>query len=390
MKKKKTPKFQLNLDSFLGIKTKIKQYFYIDWNTPISEDNPVPLAHFLDSKPSPITWSSIIKWKDVGDIIICSNDNKSFIEDDSKLNVDIQNIIKRVNEKHWDEKRHLMNFLKSHIQKCVRRQKNFSALKSAYEMILLNINEILRRQCIFIFEDVRLKKYFSTMVWLMAAVSKGYTLQSYHINLELKIINDICLEGGSDDEKELNNKIFANDKTIITGINVRDFLFQIENSFSNNMINNEQISILYSIGLRIGFGGREGDMKMIFDYAQLWYRRFILRKNDTLGNLDIEKSKFVCIEFCKENRFKKIDDFVFQGVDMNSYRNICQEICRETEYHYQPSEIESAIWFCSSSVNRRKLPFINEKIMSCWEDIKNILVNKQLYFLDHILKNIYS
>ena len=97
-----------------------------------------------------------------------------------------------------------MNFFKSHLQKCFRRRKNIEGLRTAYEIMLININELLRRVCIIIFEDVILKDYFTTMVWLMAAVSKGYILQSYHINLELKFINDSCLEKNYTDMAELN------------------------------------------------------------------------------------------------------------------------------------------------------------------------------------------
>ena len=35
----------------------------------------------------------------------------------------------------------------------------------------------------------------------MAAVSKGYVLQSYHINLELKFVNELCLENNYNVQK---------------------------------------------------------------------------------------------------------------------------------------------------------------------------------------------
>ena len=180
MKKKK---FQLNLDSFLGIKAKIKQYFYIDWTK--ASYNEIPIAEWLEKKPTGITWSQIIKWKNVGDIIVCCKDNKDFVEEDSQ-NFNIETQLKIINKISWDEKKPVMVFLKSHLQKCLRRKRNVEALRSAYEMMLININEVLRRVCIIIFEDIKLKNYYPTMVWLMAAVAKGFKLQSYHINLELK------------------------------------------------------------------------------------------------------------------------------------------------------------------------------------------------------------
>ncbi len=188
---KKKQKFQLNLDSFLGIKAKIKQYFYIDW-TKATNDK-IPLAEWLNEKPKNVTWSQIIKWKNVGDIMVCCTDNRTFYEEDIK-NFNLESQLRIINRKFWDEKKSLMNFLKSHLQKCLRRKRNIEGLRSSYEMMLININELLRRVCIIIFEDIRLKNYFTTMVWLMAAVSKGYVLQSYQVNLELKFVNDLCLE----------------------------------------------------------------------------------------------------------------------------------------------------------------------------------------------------
>ena len=280
-----------------------------------------------------------------------------------------------------------MNFLKSHLQKCFRRKKNIEALRSSYEMMLINIKELLRRVCIIIFEDVRLKNYFPTMVWLMAAVSKGYQLQSYHINLELKFINDLCLDDGYNDLSELTKYDNHFQK-----VDVRNLLLEIE---SNDLLTKEQKSLIYSIGLRIGFGGREGDMQMIFDYSLIWYNKFKLNlkeKNpeNEVQALDLIKSEFVCIEFCQNNRFKKLEDFVYQGVDMNSYFKIVPEIYEEIEHHYSLEEIENTIWFMSSGLNVRKPPLYDQKMKFCWEEIKDLLKRKQIFFLKYILSKLIT
>ena len=375
MKKKK---FQLNLDSFLGIKAKIKQFFYIDWTKASNEE--IPIAEWLEEKPKGVTWSQIVKWKNVGDIIVCCKDNQAFVEEDSQ-NFNIETQLRIINRMSWDEKKSVMNFLKSHFQKCLRRKRNVEALRSAYEMMLININEVLRRVCIIMFEDIKLKNYFPTMVWLMAAVGKGFKLQSYHINLELKFINDLCLENNFTELSELN-KYNHHYKTI----DVRNLLLEIE---SDERLTNEQKNIIYSIGLRIGYGGREGDMKMIFDYALIWYNKF-KNKEDEVPKMDIIRSKFVCIEYCQNNRFQKIEDFVYQGVDMNSYFKIVPEIYEEIDHHYSMEEIETAIWWFSSGYNVRKGPQYDQKMKFCWEEIKDILKRKQLFFLKYMLSKIAS
>ena len=382
--KKKKQKFQLNLDTFLGIKAKIKQFFYIDWTK--SSNNEIPIAEWLEEKPKGVTWSQMIKWKNVGDILVCCTDNKSFSENDSN-NLNIETQLRLINRKSWDEKKSLMNFLKSHLQTCFRRKKNIEALRSSYEMMLININELLRRVCIIIFEDVRLKNYFPTMVWLMAAVSKGYQLQSYHINLELKFINDLCLDDGYNDLSELTKYDNHFQK-----VDVRNLLLEIE---SNDLLTNEQKSFIYSIGLRIGFGGSEGDMQMIFDYSLIWYNKFKLNSKEKnqeneVQTLDLIKSEFVCLEFCQNNRFKKLEDFVYQGVDMNSYFKIVPEIYEEIEHHYSLEEIEKTIWFMSSGLNVRKPPLYDQKMKFCWEEIKDLLKRKQIFFLKYILSKLIT
>ena len=373
----KDKKFQLNLDSFLGIKAKIKQYFYIDWNKATNVD--IPIAQWLEKKPKNVTWSQILKWKNVGDVMICCTDNKSFIEEDNK-DINIESQLKIINRKLWEEKKPLMNFFKSHLQKCFRRKKNIAALRTAYEIILININELLRRVCIIIFEDVKLKDYFTTMVWLMAAVSKGFMLQSYHINLELKFINDLCLENNYTDMAELNNY-----KNPYSTVDVRNLLLEIEKC---DELSQTQKSLLYSIGLRIGYGGREGDMEMIFYYAIIWFNKFKEKKD--VEKMNIIKSAFVSLEFCQNNRFKTIDDFVYQGVDMNSYFKIVPEIYEEINHHYSEKEIETTIWFMSSGWNVRKPPTFDQKMKFCWEEIKEIVKRKQIFFLKFILAKLYS
>lgn len=373
----KDKKFQLNLDSFLGIKAKIKQYFYIDWNKATNVD--IPIAQWLEKKPKNVTWSQILKWKNVGDVMICCTDNKSFIEEDNK-DINIESQLKIINRKLWEEKKPLMNFFKSHLQKCFRRKKNIAALRTAYEIILININELLRRVCIIIFEDVKLKDYFTTMVWLMAAVSKGFVLQSYHINLELKFINDLCLENNYTDMAELNNY-----KNPYSTVDVRNLLLEIEKC---DELSQTQKSLLYSIGLRIGYGGREGDMEMIFYYAIIWFNKFKEKKD--VEKMNIIKSAFVSLEFCQNNRFKTIDDFVYQGVDMNSYFKIVPEIYEEINHHYSEKEIETTIWFMSSGWNVRKPPAFDQKMKFCWEEIKEIVKRKQIFFLKFILSKLYS
>ena len=106
--------------------------------------------------------------------------------------------------------------------------------------------------------------------------------------------------------------------------------------------------------------------------------------------MDFTKSAFVSLEFCQNNRFKKIEDFVYQGVDMNSYFKIVQEIYEEINHHYSEEELGNTIWDMSSGYNVRKPHNFDKKMIQCWEEIKEILKRKQIFFLRFVLSKLYS
>ena len=123
----------MNLDAFFKTSNQRKQIFYIDWNSGN------PLAKWILKKPKNVSFSSMVKWTHIGDIIICSEDRQS---KENSINKEQINII---NSKSFDENAQLLSFIKSHLQKSIRRQKYLQALKSTKEMLLLDKNAFLRR-----------------------------------------------------------------------------------------------------------------------------------------------------------------------------------------------------------------------------------------------------
>jgi hypothetical protein len=72
-----------------------------------------------------------------------------------------------------------VSVLKSNLQKCVRRRRNVEALATARQFLYQDPSEMLRRLPIIMCEDAMLcPSLFCELVWLMAAVSKGYVLNA--------------------------------------------------------------------------------------------------------------------------------------------------------------------------------------------------------------------
>jgi len=361
---------QMNLDSFFKTSNQRKQIFYIDWT---SEN---PIGTWLLKKPKNISFSSIIKWTHIGDIILCSKNRKNF---ESSENISKKEKINIINSKSFDENLQLLSFIKSHLQKSIRRQKYIEALKSAKIMLCMDRNAFLRRICIIMFEDVKLKKYFNNLVWLMAACSKGYILQEYHLDFIFKYIYDLCLENEYDEYDSQEDSI---EKTAVD-----KFIDKINLS---KKISDENKDILYCIGLRITYGGMGGDMDMLCYYA-IKYLNFF-EKGGGVKNIDLNLCKNINTDFVFGINFEKIEDFVYQGVDFHCFPGIMKDIKEETDYKYSDEQLKKCIWEFNSKINTRKNNDVDEgeiaNIKDIWEDIKNILIKHQKIILQMMFNKI--
>ena len=358
---------QMNLDSFFKTNNQRKQIFYIDWNSQN------PLAKWLLKKPKDVSFSSMVKWTHIGDIIICCKDfqNSETSKYQEKLNI--------INSKSFDENAQLLSFIKSHLQKSIRRQKYIEALKSAKEMLFLDRNAFFRRICIIMFEDVKLKKYYMNFVWLMVACSKGYILQEYHLDFIFKYIYDLCLENEFDDYNPEDERI---EKTAVDKF--------IDKVNMNKNITDENKDILYCIGLRISYGGMGGDLDMLCYYA-MQYLHFFENKKD-IKNLDINICKNIDSKYIFGMNFEKIEDFIYQGVDFHCFPGIIKDIKEEIDYKYSDEQLKKCIWEYNSKINLRKINDVNENELpnskKIWEDIKDILLKHQKIILGMMLNKI--
>ena len=358
----------MNLDSFFKTSNQRKQIFYIDWN---SEN---PLAKWLLKKPKNVSFSSTVKWTHVGDIIICSHDRQNLEDSQFKEKLNI------INSKSFDENAQLLSFIKSHLQKSIRRQKPIEALKSSKEMLLLDKNAFLRRITIIMFEDVKLKKYFNNFIWLMVACSKGYILKEYHLDFIFKYIYDLCLENEFDDYNPEDERIEK--------IGVDKFIDLVN---INKNISEEKKDILYCIGLRISYGGMGGDLDMLCYYA-MQYLHFFEKKENDIKNIDIKLYQNINSKYVFGIKFEKIEDFLLQGVDFHCFPGIIKDIKEEINYKYSDEQLKKCIWEYNSKINTRKINDVNENelsnIKTIWEDIKSILLKHQKIILGIMLNKL--
>jgi hypothetical protein len=209
-------------------------------------------------------------------------------------------------------------FLKSHLQKSIRRMKKKLAVKTAAEMIRIDLNDFLRRLPIIIIEDVTILSVLPTTIWLMIAYSKGYKLR----------IDDVCWLLGV--VKSLAKCPY---RTKIDSHKVKKYKKEWMNT--NNIL-------FKSILLRVSYGGMNGDMNMLKNAAVLAYESGAI-------NLEIKKIEIDRYEL-------KLNEILPLGMDFHVDKSVLIKIhnfLKSKDLLVNKETIRNWMWQTRSGINKR-------------------------------------
>ena len=218
-----------------------------------------------------------------------------------------------------DSKWKSTKFLKSHLQKCIRRMKPDLSVQTACELIRLNLNDFLRRLPIIILEDVDLLSVLPTTIWLMVAYSKGYRLRNNDISWLLGVVKSLAI---------------CPYRTKIDFHNVKKYKrewVQSENVYFNSIL------------LRVSYGGMKGDMNMLKNAAFLSY------------NNEIKKLKMEKIEM--KDKKLNLSDVISIGMDFHVDKSILYKIqnyFRKDNLFVNKETLKSWMWQTRSGINYRE------------------------------------
>ena len=298
---------------------KMAHIFYLDW------DNKT--AHWLNESPS-TKFKKEVTWKEYKiPVTICTNC-------DSYLDV-------------YKSSNKNIPFLKSHLQKCIRRGLTNKAIKTANNMIQLNILEFIRRLSIIILEDCVLHDSLNILSWMIAAYPE-WKPSDTHIEWLLGLVEYLSNLGVRDTIKYEEFDFKKNLKTI-------------------NSLNLNHKTILYTINFRISYGGLNCDMKMLEYFSNLWLDRF---QTDSEFNTYIEtpikpnKSKLQLID---------IREIEPSAIDFHCFPQLLTKL--EDKYpELNGEDIKHSIWYHRSRKNTKLI--INDidnydnKYKCLWNTIK--------------------
>jgi hypothetical protein len=216
--------------------------------------------------------------------------------------------------------------LKSNLQKCIRRSNTENALKTAYQMLLIDPNSILRRLPIIYVEDVEIDSSFAVIVWYMIAVSKHYDLTKNDIMWILGVVNH--LSNNTNKEILKNSNISKIDDHL-------EFIKLMKGEYYQNNKN-----IFWALLLRYLYGGMKGDLKLFID-CLLTY------KDKPIKEYKIELIKISTVKkFSKKNILLESVDFHCTNILQNLMRKLGIDSTQEQLY-------KQCIWSNRSSITNK-------------------------------------
>lgn len=343
----------------------LRHVFYLDWSEKTG--SPIVHAQWLIDVPIGCNFIRTVKWRDMNiDVIICAK----LCPDHLK-----KPIVK------WGECKlyHDVKLIKSHLQKCVRRQKPHHAVSSAKYFMQMDLIGFLRRLTIIVIEDVGYQEFYSTLLWIMVACSisnnkNGYgntpfKMRHVHRQWILGVVYHICTIPEYDspifDSKWIEQYKFLN----ISSKN-SELVYRIKNGkWQNSLLQSEIfknvngnvkiISLFYNLQFRKAFGGMKCDKIMLENKTYQWMERFFGYEYKYFNEKIQKFNNFRNIKWKLEKDMEP-DDWEIAAADFHPCPQMITWLVNEFS-DLDHDIIKEVIWIKRSSINTRKWTYDNKR-----------------------------
>ena len=290
---------------------------FLDWNESEAESASakwLTVSEMDDAHRSAIRWQTIVKWKELNcDIIIATNFP-------STSNPGI---------KPFEEGPSSIPYLKSHLQKSIRRSNSFKAIKTASHLYHIDSLELLRRLTIIAVEDAMPLSGYSTLVWMIAACTGGYSLSEEHFCWILGNVHNLCQ---CSHYEQLPKPSVSQDQAM--------------KSLRLRSLKGEGRDLSYSLLFRQSYGGTAGDKEMLRSATELWAARF------RVGSEFIKLLSVPPVFITPPLEPLTPNEWIAAAVDFHCYPGVLLNLSEKHD-EFTPEDIKEAIWHCSSSLTNK-------------------------------------
>jgi hypothetical protein len=133
-----------------------------------------------------------------------------------------------------------VSYLKSNLQKSVRRKQTDAAMSTASQLFHQNPNELLRRLPIIATEDVYWTNWINYIIWIMCWYSKTKTLSKLHYVVVMNTVKQLCELDVAFDYREMDKfNPLLNPEVLLTD------------------------PFFLAVTIRQNYGGMKGDMHLL-------------------------------------------------------------------------------------------------------------------------------
>ena len=302
-----------------------------------------------------ITWSKTILWKELGfEVLVATTIAPRQFPSKHHENFG------------WGTRAN--KYMKSQLQKCIRRSLVCKAIKTTYEFLIMDPVNCLRRLTIIAVEDALPLTGYTTLLWYMCAVGKGYMLQTVDVAWILAYVYDLCK--------------CSHYEQFDYGLAEKQMKVSSKSLRLSSLENQEERNLCYSLAFRKAHGGMEGDMKMLQTACLVWATRYRTKSQDLIAALQrTSQEKFITFPAESFGRH----DLLHQAIDFHCDKTIVSELqCKHDQFSCE--EITNAIWHHSSCFTDKRLLCEedygqrngNDSTQVVWKSIEKDFVNATL------------
>lgn len=273
------------------------------------------------------------------------------------------------NDIHFCSTSNVISYLKSLIQKAVRRRKVEHAVSASKELLIWSPTQFLRRFPIIIIEDSILDVDISGVVWLMLATNMGYKLTKKDLDWLLSLVYKVA-------SSEIQDPVPNDPNNIRTCFDLGDI-----QQFAK--IDEKNASAIVSIVLRARYGGTKGDMRMMKRSALIWSERLLSVDQHTWLDYLTDTNEDNLIN--SDNiHFEPNYHTLLEATDFHCFPWIATRLSKQ--FGINVKTVKKAIWMGNSCINVKNTLNQSEKVVLMECDEWNQLEPHFLELASRVLK----
>lgn len=331
-------KRQRRLETFFQSQREELTFFHVDWHSE------TPRAQWLSERPQQTNFQEEVQWREMKQFVTIGSAMAPGKEAAPAAAANLDTALTAI--------------IKSNLQKCIRRKLRENAMETAKLFIEADLTQFVRRLLIIMLEDVMIHESLPVIVWLTAALNKGFVVNDAILSWLLSVVDYLCREP---------NETYHSCQ--ISNVKREDD----EKMMYQDALKHPQRDILLSLLFRKSYGGMPGDMAMISSYVHL-----LLAGKGGISTTPLSRVSF------NDIKLLKLENVTLCAIDFHCYPQLVMVLARENPA-LSAKDIRAAIWHFNSKINGRVRCEDDEALKKIWQRLQRRVWSLQKTYLSQCI-----